>query len=36
VHILIGIGEGMITVGVLAFLQAARPDLLTLRQPSEA
>ena len=36
VHALIGIGEGMITVGVLAFLQAARPDLLALRQPSEA
>ena len=36
VHILIGIGEGLITVGVLAFLQVARPDLLTLRQPSRA
>jgi cobalt/nickel transport system permease protein len=36
VHMLIGAGEGLITVGVLAFLQAARPDLLTLRQPSEA
>jgi cobalt/nickel transport system permease protein len=36
VHVVIGIGEGLITVGVLAFLQAARPDLLALRQPSEA
>jgi cobalt/nickel transport system permease protein len=36
VHSLIGIGEGLITVGVLAFLQAARPDLLALRKPSEA
>jgi cobalt/nickel transport system permease protein len=36
VHVLIGIGEGLITVGVLAFLQVARPDLLTLRQPSKA
>ena len=36
VHVFIGIGEGLITVGVLAFLQAARPDLLVLRQPSEA
>ena len=36
VHVFIGIGEGLITVGVLAFLQVARPDLLTLRQPVEA
>ena len=36
VHVLIGIGEGLITAGVLAFLQAARPDLLALRQPVEA
>ena len=28
IHMLIGIGEGLITVGALAFLQAARPDLL--------
>jgi cobalt/nickel transport system permease protein len=28
VHALIGIGEGVITLGVLAFLRAARPDLL--------
>ena len=36
VHALIGIGEGLITVGVLAFLRVARPDLLALGQPSEA
>jgi len=28
IHMLIGIGEGLITVGALAFLYAARPDLL--------
>jgi cobalt/nickel transport system permease protein len=28
IHMLIGIGEGLITLGALAFLQAARPDLL--------
>jgi cobalt/nickel transport system permease protein len=28
VHILIGVGEGLITGGVLAYLAAARPDLL--------
>ncbi len=32
VHILIGIGEGLITVGVLSFLRVTRPDLLTMRQ----
>ena len=32
VHALIGIGEGLITVAVLSFLRATRPDLLTLRQ----
>jgi cobalt/nickel transport system permease protein len=36
VHVLIGIGEGLITFGVLAFLQVARPDLLALRQLSKA
>ena len=36
VHALIGIGEGLITVGVLAFLRAARPDLLAMGQPSGA
>jgi ABC-type Co2+ transport system permease subunit len=33
VHMLIGIGEGLITVGVLAFLRAARPDLIALNRP---
>jgi cobalt/nickel transport system permease protein len=32
VHALIGIGEGLITVAVLAFLRATRPDLLALRR----
>lgn len=32
VHALIGLGEGLITVGVLAFLQATRPDLLALNR----
>jgi cobalt/nickel transport system permease protein len=36
VHVLIGIGEGLITVAVLAFLRAARPDLLVLRQAAKA
>lgn len=31
VHALIGIGEGLITVAVLAFVNATRPDLLALR-----
>ncbi len=31
VHMLIGVGEGLITVAVLAFLRATRPDLLELR-----
>jgi cobalt/nickel transport system permease protein len=30
VHALIGIGEGLITVAVLAFLRVTRPDLLAL------
>ena len=37
VHALIGIGEGLITVAVLAFLRATRPDLLVLGQaPAKA
>jgi cobalt/nickel transport system permease protein len=36
VHVLIGVGEGLITTAVLAFLRAVRPDLLALRQPSQA
>ena len=31
VHMLIGVGEGLITVAVLAFLRLTRPDLLSLR-----
>lgn len=31
VHALIGIGEGLITTAVLAFLRVTRPDLLALR-----
>jgi cobalt/nickel transport system permease protein len=30
IHALIGIGEGLITVAVVAFLRPTRPDLLTL------
>jgi cobalt/nickel transport system permease protein len=36
VHMLIGIGEGLITAAVLAFLRAVRPDLLALRQTAGA
>ncbi len=32
VHMLIGIGEGLITAAVLAFLKVTRPDLLSLHQ----
>jgi len=32
VHVIIGIGEGLITIGALAFISATRPDLL---QPTE-
>lgn len=35
-HILIGIGEAIITVGALAFIQASRADLLALRQARAA
>jgi cobalt/nickel transport system permease protein len=31
VHALIGVGEAIITVAVLAFIHGVRPDLLTLR-----
>ena len=34
-HALIGIGEGLITVGVLGFLSLARPDLLWRRAGTE-
>lgn len=36
VHMLIGVGEGLITVGVLAFLRAARPDLIALNRAGRA
>lgn len=32
VHALIGVGEGLITVAVLAFLRAVRPDLVKFQQ----
>jgi cobalt/nickel transport system permease protein len=32
VHMLIGVGEGLITVAVLAFLRVTRPDQLSLHQ----
>ncbi len=36
VHALIGLGEAVITLATLAFLQRVRPDVLTLGQSSEA
>lgn len=36
IHALIGIGEGLITVGALTFLYATRRDLLRLGQPRPA
>ena len=36
IHALIGVGEGLITVGALAFLYAARRDLLTGNEPAQA
>lgn len=36
IHALIGIGEGLITVGALAFLYAARPDLLSQSERAAA
>ncbi|MBN2256386.1 MAG: energy-coupling factor ABC transporter permease [Anaerolineaceae bacterium] len=36
IHFLIGIGEGLLTVGALAFLYSARRDLLHLDQPAPA
>jgi hypothetical protein len=30
-HVFIGVGEALITVGALALIQNARPDLLLLR-----
>ena len=31
IHVLIGIGEALITMAALAFVQVSRPDLLALR-----
>lgn len=36
IHALIGIGEGLITVGALGFLYAARPDLLSSENRQQA
>lgn len=36
IHALIGIGEGLITLGALAFLYATRRDLLKIGQPQPA
>jgi cobalt/nickel transport system permease protein len=36
VHLLIGVGEGLITVGALALIYAARPDLLAAGSESRA
>lgn len=36
IHALIGIGEGLITIGALAFLSATRGDLLKINQSSTA
>jgi cobalt/nickel transport system permease protein len=36
VHVLIGIGEALITAGALAFVRQARPDLLDGSRPVEA
>jgi cobalt/nickel transport system permease protein len=35
IHALIGIGEGLITAGALAFLNATRPDLLSAKGPTK-
>jgi len=36
IHALIGIGEGLITLGALAFITAARPDLVRPSAPQQA
>ena len=36
IHAIIGVGEGLITVGALAFIKAARPDLLKAGKTSPA
>jgi cobalt/nickel transport system permease protein len=35
IHALIGVGEGLITVGALVFLNATRPDLLSAKKPAK-
>lgn len=35
IHMLIGLGESLITVGALAFIAAARPDLLARQAPAQ-
>jgi cobalt/nickel transport system permease protein len=35
-HVIIGLGEAVITVGALAFIKASRADLLTLREARPA
>jgi hypothetical protein len=35
-HIFIGVGEAFITVGALALIRGARPDLLQLRDAAPA
>lgn len=35
IHALIGIGEGLITVGAVAFINATRPDLLSAQEPAK-
>jgi len=34
VHMLIGVGEGLITVAALSFISATRRDLLTAANPA--
>jgi cobalt/nickel transport system permease protein len=36
IHALIGLGEGLITIGALAFLMAARPGLLSNKGPEKS
>jgi len=36
IHVLIGIGEALVTMAALAFVQVTRPDLLTLRDARTA
>jgi cobalt/nickel transport system permease protein len=36
IHILIGIGEALVTMATLAFVRVSRPDLLALRDARAA